>query len=198
MRRAVVAFSIRNRRRKANAIGRFMDEQGVRTVVVVGGSGSGLERNEAIIEREIQTRADTFTFDFEIPAGPPWPDARGDGRAIPVRAGAVDMVLSNAVIEHVGDENDQARLMAEHLRVGRCWVVTTPNRWFPIESHTSTVFRHWSPAWRAQRNEFTRLLSLREFRALLPPDARVSGRWWSPTFLALGTVRVPESAVARR
>lgn len=198
MRRAVVAFSIRNRRRKAEAISRFMDARGVRTVAVVGGSGSGLEPNEAIVEREIRQRAAVVTFDFDMPAGPPWPDARGDGRCLPLRSDCVDMVLSNAVIEHVGCEDDQARFMAEHLRVGRCWVVTTPNRWFPVESHTSTIFRHWSPKWRAQRSEFTRLLSLREFRSLLPPDAQVTGRWWSPTFLALGTVRAPESAVAPR
>jgi hypothetical protein len=89
------------------------------------------------------------------------------------------------VIEHVGGEVEQRRFVAEHVRVGRDWVITTPNRWFPVESHTSAVLRHWSPRWRDSRPEFTRLLSLREFRDLLPADARVVGRPWSATFTAM-------------
>jgi hypothetical protein len=94
-------------------------------------------------------------------------------------------VLSNAVIEHVGGEVDQRAMVAEHCRVGRAWVITTPNRWFPVESHTSVLFKHWSPVWREQRREFTRLLSRREFTSMLPPGTRVLGHRWSPTFTAL-------------
>jgi hypothetical protein len=96
----------------------------------------------------------------------------------------VDFALANAIIEHVGDEEDQRQFVAEHNRVARCWVITTPNRWFPIESHTSTLLFHWLPSWRRSRSEFTRLLSLREFRSLVPEGAIVVGRWWSPTFSA--------------
>jgi hypothetical protein len=64
-------------------------------------------------------------------------------------------------------------------------VITTPNRWFPIESHTSTILLHWSRKWRARHSrEFTRLLSLGEFRDLLPVEAVIVGRRWSPTFTA--------------
>jgi hypothetical protein len=72
----------------------------------------------------------------------------------------------------------------EHTRVGRSWIITTPNRWFPVESHTSAVVRHWSPRWSRDRTEFTRLMSKRQFRALLPEGAEVVGRPWSPTFTA--------------
>lgn len=185
MRRAVLAFSIWNRRRKAERVGRFMAQHGIRTVAVVGGLGGGTERNEGQVERLIADRAEVVAMiEVELPAVPPWPNLLGDGRALPLRGGSVDMVLSNAVIEHVGGEADQVAYLAEHARVGRAWIVTTPNRWFPVESHTSAVLRHWSPTWRTQRTEFTRLLSLREFRRLLPADAEVRGRWWSPTFMA--------------
>jgi len=62
-------------------------------------------------------------------------------------------------------------------------VITTPNKWFPVESHTSVIVAHWFPAWRRGRSEFTRLLSLREFKKLLPEGA--TGRELvGPTFAA--------------
>lgn len=120
----------------------------------------------------------------EPPGALDYPFQIADARAMPFADDYVDCALANAVIEHVGDEADQRRFVAEHTRVARVWVITTPNRWFPVESHTAAVFRHWSPSWRAGRPEFTRLLSLREFRELVPREARISGHWWSPTFTA--------------
>lgn len=54
-----------------------------------------------------------------------------------------DWVFSNAVIEHVGNREDQLLFLNEMLRVGKNVFFTTPNRWFPIESHTNTFIRHW-------------------------------------------------------
>ena len=68
--------------------------------------------------------------------------------------------------------------------MARSWVITTPNKWFPVESHTSALFAHWFPSWRARQTAFTRLLSRREFANLLPAGAKVAGHWWSPTFTA--------------
>lgn len=116
----------------------------------------------------------------ELPVAVPVADARD----LPDADRSVDMLLANAVIEHVGQEADQRRMVEEMCRVGSSWVITTPNRWFPVESHTAAVFRHWSKTWRDGRREFTRLLSRREFRDLLPEDARVVGRPWSATFTA--------------
>jgi hypothetical protein len=185
LRWAVTAFSLWNRRRKVALIKQFIARRGIRTAVFVGGGVGSTQRNESIIERAISE--DTMVMallDVALIVAPPWPGVIGDGRALPWRAQAVDLVLANAVIEHVGGEEDQQRFMSEQARVGRSWVVTTPNRWFPVESHTAVILRHWSPRWRARRSEFTRLLSLREFRALLPPGASIAGRWWSPTFVA--------------
>jgi hypothetical protein len=188
VRRAVLAYSVRNRRRKAQLISRFVRAQAVRTVAIVG-VGGGREPNEAIVEAAVATEASIVAALDIRKASVPWPYVVGDGRALPWRDGAVDLVVANAVIEHVGDEGDQRTFLAEHGRVASSWVITTPNRWFPIESHTSTVVRHWSPRWRAGRREFTRLLSSREFRELLPADAIVIGRPWSPTFTALWSSR---------
>jgi hypothetical protein len=69
----------------------------------------------------------------------------GDGRCLPFRDGAFDLVFSNSVIEHVGDAASQQRFAAEVARVGRAWWVQTPNRWFPVEQHLLTPIVHWLP-----------------------------------------------------
>ncbi len=69
----------------------------------------------------------------------------GDGRALPFRDGAFDVVFTNSVIEHVGDRTSQERFAREVARVGRCYWVQTPNRWFPVEQHLLTPFVHWLP-----------------------------------------------------
>ncbi len=187
MRRAVVAFSVRSRRRKAARIVRFMQENAVRDVVLVGCGGplNAANGNARIVENAVAEHATiTLAIDTTHYDGLPWPFLQADGRDLPLEDASTDMVLANAVIEHVGDEPDQRKFVAEQSRVGRSWVITTPNRWFPVESHTSAVLRHWSPQWRAGRDDFTRLLSLAEFKALLPSDAVVVGKPWSATFTA--------------
>lgn len=69
----------------------------------------------------------------------------GDGRSLPFRDGAFDIVFSNSVIEHVGDAASQQRFAREVARVGRGYWVQTPNRWFPVEQHLLTPFIHWLP-----------------------------------------------------
>jgi hypothetical protein len=79
-------------------------------------------------------------------AGPPVPTwVAGDGRCLPFRDGAFDVVFSNSVIEHVGDAASQQRFAREVARVGRSYWVQTPNRWFPVEQHLLTPIVHWLP-----------------------------------------------------
>ena len=65
------------------------------------------------------------------------------GGVFPFRNKKFDWVHSNAVIEHVGSQKDQLLFINEMLRVGKNVFFTTPNKWFPVESHTNTFFRHW-------------------------------------------------------
>ncbi len=178
----------RNRARKS----RFMDEYGhrhqVRTVLLVGAGGADRPW-ENQVERAIAADADLAVWCGIERRDDLTPYVVCDARALPFRTGAVDLVFSNAVIEHVGGVADQAALITEHSRVGRTWALTTPNRWFPVEAHTRALFRHWLPAWRRQRNEFTRLLSRGELRALLPPRAGIAGTTVSPTLTAFAEGR---------
>jgi hypothetical protein len=70
---------------------------------------------------------------------------RADGRNLPFPDRSFDVVHSNAVIEHVGPRDEQAAFVRELTRVGRAGVVTTPNRWFPIETHCRLPLVHWLP-----------------------------------------------------
>jgi hypothetical protein len=100
-----------------------------------------------------------------------------DGRRLPFADGEFDVAVSNAVVEHVGGEDDQRAFVHELCRVGTRVFVSTPNRWFPIEVHTLLPFVHWVPRARARPimravggevAADVRLLGPREFRALFP------------------------------
>lgn len=53
-----------------------------------------------------------------------------------------DIVFSNSTIEHVGDYAAQQSFANEVQRVGKGYVIQTPNKWFPIEPHFYT-FPYW-------------------------------------------------------
>lgn len=121
----------------------------------------------------------------------PWVCA--DGRRLPFPDGAFDVVHCNSVIEHLPDQRSRELLAREVARVGRAYWVQTPNRWFPIESHTLTPGLHFLPKrWQARlaRNftvwgwlqrpseeeargfvEHVHLLSARDLRCLFPNAA---------------------------
>ena len=67
-----------------------------------------------------------------------------EGRDFPFPDLAFDIVHSNAVIEHVGSADAQRHFLRELRRVGRSGMITTPNKYFPIETHTLLPFLHWT------------------------------------------------------
>lgn len=113
---------------------------------------------------------------------PSIPYVQGDGTHLPFADDAFDIVLSNAVIEHVGDAEAQRAFVREALRVGRHVFITTPNRWFPIEVHTKLPLVHWLPDAAAHRAydltgmpwaKENRLLGPSQLRSLFPGPVRV-------------------------
>lgn len=164
-----------------------------RDSVLLIGCGQGWQPLDILIERSVAGDASTVVgVDLHEKVRLPWPYVRGSGLALPFREQSFDVVLSNAVIEHVGGVPEQEAFVAEHLRTARYWIITTPNRWFPLEPHTGVFLRHWTKSWRAANYDMiTRALSRREFVRLLPKGTRVIGHWWSPTMFATGSGQPP-------
>ncbi|HSC51707.1 MAG TPA: methyltransferase domain-containing protein [Gaiellaceae bacterium] len=101
------------------------------------------------------------------------------GLRLPFPDDAFDVAFSNAVVEHVGGREQQRRFVAELCRVAPRVFVSTPNRWFPLETHTLVPFVHWLPrdaadramhALRRRNWEQVELLSKRELLTLFPPS----------------------------
>ena len=94
-----------------------------------------------------------------------------------------DIVVSNSVIEHVGDRARRARLAREvRRRASRYWV-QTPSVWFPVEAHSNMPFwwaypkplrRHFIRKWKKRLPKWTEMIegttvvSRRELEAQFP------------------------------
>jgi tRNA(Arg) A34 adenosine deaminase TadA/SAM-dependent methyltransferase len=110
---------------------------------------------------------------------------RTSGSRLPFPDGSFDIVVSFAVLEHVGTREDQRRFLSELFRVGNRVFLTTPNRWFPVEFHTFLPFLHWLPQ-RAHQALLRRLnmkfwadtanlnlLGASDLRGLMPANSEV-------------------------
>lgn len=83
---------------------------------------------------------------LQVPAGIRLRSLVADGRSLPFETASFDWVFSNAVIEHVGGWEDQARFAQEIRRVASTgYFVTTPNRHFPLDPHTLIPFYQFFP-----------------------------------------------------
>jgi SAM-dependent methyltransferase len=109
-----------------------------------------------------------------------------------------EVVFSNAVIEHVGNFDQQRRMAEEVQRVGKRYILHTPNRYFPIEPHVLIPFFQFlplslkvfiaihSPNWGWKSSHLgelstIRLMSERELRSIFPGARVYKERFWGLT-----------------
>jgi hypothetical protein len=138
---AAISRSFRRRRMQ-----RFARELGITAETRVLDIGGTPECWELVPEQPRLTLLNTPRARDDLAGAASW--VAGDGRSLPFRDRAFDIVFSNSVIEHVGDASSQERFAREVARVGRGYWVETPDRWFPVEQHLMTPFIHWLPkAW---------------------------------------------------
>lgn len=74
---------------------------------------------------------------------------RVEGTSLPFDDGAFDIVISNHVIEHVGNRADQLHHLEEISRVMKltgCVYLAVPNKWRLIEPHYRLPLLSWIPA----------------------------------------------------
>lgn len=73
-----------------------------------------------------------------------------DGTTLPLPQCRFDVVLSNHVIEHVGDSAAQSHHLQEIRRVMKpdgIGYLAVPNRWQLVEPHYRLAFLSWLPRW---------------------------------------------------
>ena len=57
-----------------------------------------------------------------------------------------DLVIASATIEHVGSFENQKKMLENIIKLSKkFFVITTPNRYYPIDFHTKIPFIHWLP-----------------------------------------------------
>ena len=57
-----------------------------------------------------------------------------------------DLVISSATIEHVGNEKNQIKMIENIIKLSKKYfVITTPNKLYPIDFHTKIPLIHWLP-----------------------------------------------------
>lgn len=98
---------------------------------------------------------------------------RVEGVELPFAADTFDVVISNHVIEHVGDTQAQARHLGEIHRVMRpdgVGYLAVPNRWMLTEPHYHLKFLSWWP--RRLRSPYLRLMGKGTFYDCEPLQMR--------------------------
>ncbi len=112
------------------------------------------------------------------------------GRDLPFADAAFDVVVSNHVVEHVGDATAHLDEIRRILRPAGVCYLATPNRWWPWEFHTRIPLLHYLPRHLFDRigaaigrlHEPLQLLSLRQLRRIAAP--RFSIETWHPRVAA--------------
>jgi len=125
--------------------------------------------------------------------------AQFDGCALPFPDQSFDLAFSNAVIEHILGPGRQEKFAQEMMRVGKSWFVTTPNFWYPFETHHHLPFFQFLPL--PAQMQYNRLLgthipkgtvqelgllSARQMQRLFPTGqiAKVRVTFWPETLVA--------------
>jgi len=188
LRRVAARVSARSRRRKLALFLEVMRPTAETTIVDVGVSDGGYGEDmlgtanffEALYpwpERIVAVSTQHLTVFQE--AFPQVTAVRADGRELPFEDGQFDVGFSNAVVEHLPDLDSQRAFVSELCRVSRRVFLTTPNRWFPLDTHTLVPLAHWLPDDRRDRvyrllgrqeGLGLRLLSADALRGLFPPS----------------------------
>ena len=116
---------------------------------------------------------------------------QGDACNVGLPSNSFDLVFSNSVIEHVGDDKKRAAFAGEVRRLAGKYWVQTPAKYFPIEAHTGMPFwwyypenlrralkRKWSatlPEW-TEMIEGTTVVEKRELQRILPESTILTER----------------------
>lgn len=155
------SFDLNSRWLKAEKIRRLLGEEGkvigpIRLLEVGTGSGTIAHYFSRIESGQYTVSAVDVSDQRQIADG--YAFTLYDGDKLPFPDQSFDIVISNHVIEHVGNRAAQSKHLAEISRVlasGGNAYLATPSRWQIIEPHFRLPFLSWLP--RKWRDAYVRL-----------------------------------------
>jgi hypothetical protein len=214
-------LSQRSRRLKMDLFHRYLHLAGTEHILDIGSQVDSQSRQilERFHDRSLITAANIEPNHLRAirNAYPGVRTVQCDARSMPFRDREFDVVYSNAVIEHVGNLEDQQRMADEVRRVGKRWFLTTPNRWYPFEFHVRMPLISWlPPRWmhKAARlwgydhiqrryksgNDYSdvQLLTARQLARMFPDSLILKPRitFWPETIVIVGPVDATGQPVA--
>ncbi len=127
------------KRRMAKFDRMVMDRAPIESVIDLGGS----EAIWALSKHEPQVTLVNLD-DRVVTSMPNVVATVGDATKTGYEDDAFDLVFSNSVIEHVGEDRWEP-FAQEVRRLAPASFVQTPAHWFPFEPHTLMLFLHWLP-----------------------------------------------------
>ena len=143
-------ISTGNRRRKYDLFLNVLNPSEQDTILDVGFSNIEYSEVDNYLEKNYPFQKNITALGIDEPDlfQSRYPDVnviRYDGKKFPFSDKSFDIGWSNAVIEHVGNEEKQILFLKELRRTCNTVYFTTPNRWFPFELHTRLPLLHWLP-----------------------------------------------------
>jgi len=151
------AASAKNRKRKYDLFMKTVKPSGSDRILDVGFTNREYSSCDNYLERHYPHPANITALgiggeDLFRQAYPQVKTVLYDGGVFPFDDHSFEIGWSNAVLEHVGDENAQVFFLKEMNRVCQKLYFTTPNRFFPFCVHTKLPLVHWLPTRHALRD----------------------------------------------
>jgi SAM-dependent methyltransferase len=139
-----------NRNRKWKLFCRHFPPEPENSILDVGFSDQEYSSTDNYLEKHYPYPGQITALGIDEPRefGGRYPQVRAvhyDGSDFPFGDKSFDIVWSNAVLEHVGEREEQLKFLKEIKRTAKHGFITTPNRHFPVEIHTRLPFVHWLP-----------------------------------------------------
>ena len=143
-------------------------------------AGCGMGAYSSQVRHRFSLDVEAFDLEFERvrAANVDTPHALvAAAEALPYRSNLVDTILSNEVIEHVGDDRAAVAEMVRVLKPGGRIVLFCPNRWYPVEQHghywkgryhfgNTPLINYLPDRWRNQLAPHVRTYTARRIRHL--------------------------------
>ena len=148
--KTATTISTNNRIKKFNFFMNYFNPSAESTILDVGADNHEYSKNTNMLEKLYPHRNKITVlglWDYKE-FNQKYPEIKTityDGNVFPFNDKQFDFVWSNAVLEHVGDFEKQIKFIKEIKRVSKRAMITTPNKYFPFETHTKYFLIHYLP-----------------------------------------------------